>query len=87
MANCNPTRTSVDTESKLGSDGDPIYDPTLYRSLAGGLRTLHLLIQIFLMQCNRFAFICMILESLIWQLLREFCDMFVAHWTLGSNLQ
>ncbi|GKE82236.1 ribonuclease H-like domain-containing protein, partial [Tanacetum coccineum] len=34
MANCNPTRTSVDTESKLGSDGDPISDPTLYRSLA-----------------------------------------------------
>ncbi|GJX13572.1 ribonuclease H-like domain-containing protein [Tanacetum coccineum] len=31
MANCNPTRTPVDTESKLGSDGDPISDPTLYR--------------------------------------------------------
>ncbi|GJR26918.1 ribonuclease H-like domain-containing protein [Tanacetum coccineum] len=25
--------------------------------------------------CNNFAFICMILESLIWQLLREFSDM------------
>ncbi|GKB51683.1 multidrug resistance-associated protein 5 [Tanacetum coccineum] len=37
MANCNPTRTPVDTESKLGSDGDPISDPTLYRSLAGSL--------------------------------------------------
>ncbi|GJT02741.1 ribonuclease H-like domain-containing protein [Tanacetum coccineum] len=37
MANCNPTWTSVDTESKLGSDGDPISDPTIYRSLAGGL--------------------------------------------------
>ncbi|GKA15191.1 ribonuclease H-like domain-containing protein [Tanacetum coccineum] len=37
MANCNPTRTPVDTKSKLGSDGDPISDPTLYRSLAGGL--------------------------------------------------
>ncbi|GJU91635.1 ribonuclease H-like domain-containing protein [Tanacetum coccineum] len=35
IANCNPTRTPVDTESKLGSDGDPISDPTLYRSLAG----------------------------------------------------
>ncbi|GJU58982.1 ribonuclease H-like domain-containing protein [Tanacetum coccineum] len=34
MANCNPTRTPVDTESKLGSDWDPISDPTLYRSLA-----------------------------------------------------
>nr|GFA93633.1 ribonuclease H-like domain-containing protein [Tanacetum cinerariifolium] len=26
--------TPVDTESKLGSDGDPISDPTLYRNLA-----------------------------------------------------
>ncbi|GJU97835.1 ribonuclease H-like domain-containing protein [Tanacetum coccineum] len=40
MANCNPTRTRVDTESKLGSDRDPISDPTLYRSLAGGLQYL-----------------------------------------------
>ncbi|GKC11795.1 ribonuclease H-like domain-containing protein [Tanacetum coccineum] len=40
MANCNPTRTPVDTESKLGSDGDPISDPTLYRSLASGLQYL-----------------------------------------------
>ncbi|GJX20844.1 ribonuclease H-like domain-containing protein [Tanacetum coccineum] len=35
--NCNPTRTPVDTESKLGSDGDPVSDPSLYHSLAGGL--------------------------------------------------
>nr|GEY86532.1 ribonuclease H-like domain-containing protein [Tanacetum cinerariifolium] len=28
-------RSSVDTRSKLGADGDPISDPTLYRSLAG----------------------------------------------------
>ncbi|GJU91506.1 ribonuclease H-like domain-containing protein [Tanacetum coccineum] len=40
MANCNTTKTPVDTESKLGSDGDPISDPTLYRSLAGGLQYL-----------------------------------------------
>ncbi|GJT50799.1 ribonuclease H-like domain-containing protein [Tanacetum coccineum] len=38
MANCNPTRTPVDTESKLGSDRDPISDPTLYRSLAGAFQ-------------------------------------------------
>ncbi|GJU18613.1 ribonuclease H-like domain-containing protein [Tanacetum coccineum] len=31
---------SVDTESKLGNDGDPVYDPTLYRSLAGSLQYL-----------------------------------------------
>ncbi|GJV74485.1 ribonuclease H-like domain-containing protein [Tanacetum coccineum] len=37
MASCNPTRTLIDTESKLGADGDHASDPTLYRSLAGGL--------------------------------------------------
>ncbi|GJW59836.1 ribonuclease H-like domain-containing protein [Tanacetum coccineum] len=40
MANCNPTRTPVNMESKLGSDRDPIFDPTLYRSLASGLQYL-----------------------------------------------
>nr|GEU35591.1 ribonuclease H-like domain-containing protein [Tanacetum cinerariifolium] len=37
MANCNPTQIPVGTKSKLGSDGDLISDPTLYRSLAGSL--------------------------------------------------
>ncbi|GJW94737.1 ribonuclease H-like domain-containing protein [Tanacetum coccineum] len=32
MANCNPSRAPVDTESKLGDDGDPISDPNFYRS-------------------------------------------------------
>ncbi|GKD95779.1 ribonuclease H-like domain-containing protein [Tanacetum coccineum] len=40
MVSCNPSRTPVDTESKLGVDGDQISDPTLYRSLAGSLRYL-----------------------------------------------
>nr|GEY77384.1 ribonuclease H-like domain-containing protein [Tanacetum cinerariifolium] len=35
MLNCNPSRTPIDNESKLGSDGDSAFDPTLYRSLAG----------------------------------------------------
>ncbi|GJX55349.1 ribonuclease H-like domain-containing protein [Tanacetum coccineum] len=34
MVNCNPSRTPVATESKLGIDGDLLSDPTLYRSLA-----------------------------------------------------
>nr|GEZ77392.1 hypothetical protein [Tanacetum cinerariifolium] len=38
MANCNPTQTSVDTESKVDTEGDPVSDPSLYRSLAVGLQ-------------------------------------------------
>ncbi|GJR51224.1 ribonuclease H-like domain-containing protein [Tanacetum coccineum] len=40
MQKCNPYRTSVDTKSKLGADGDPISDPTLYQSLVGTLQYL-----------------------------------------------
>ncbi|GKB12366.1 ribonuclease H-like domain-containing protein [Tanacetum coccineum] len=32
--------STVDTESKLGPDGVPVQDPTMYRSLAGGLQYL-----------------------------------------------
>ncbi|GKA07113.1 ribonuclease H-like domain-containing protein [Tanacetum coccineum] len=40
MVNCNPSQTPIDTESKLGSDGDPVSDPTLYRSLVSSLQYL-----------------------------------------------
>nr|GEV63871.1 ribonuclease H-like domain-containing protein [Tanacetum cinerariifolium] len=40
MQNCNPCKTPIDTKSKLGSDGDPVSDHTLYRSLAGALQYL-----------------------------------------------
>ncbi|GKA17817.1 ribonuclease H-like domain-containing protein [Tanacetum coccineum] len=40
MVNCNPSRTPIDTDSKLCLDGVPVQDPTLYRSLAGGLQYL-----------------------------------------------
>ncbi|GKA52759.1 ribonuclease H-like domain-containing protein [Tanacetum coccineum] len=36
MVTCNPSRTPVDTESKLGLEDAPVQDPTLYCSLAGG---------------------------------------------------
>ncbi|GJX04158.1 ribonuclease H-like domain-containing protein, partial [Tanacetum coccineum] len=38
MVHCNPIRTPVDTESKLGTTGDVVSDLTLYRSLAGSLQ-------------------------------------------------
>ncbi|GJW20336.1 ribonuclease H-like domain-containing protein [Tanacetum coccineum] len=40
ISNCNATRTSVDMESKLGYNRDPVFDPILYHSLAGGLQYL-----------------------------------------------
>ncbi|GKC34099.1 ribonuclease H-like domain-containing protein [Tanacetum coccineum] len=40
MVSCNSSRTPVNTESKLGDDGDPVSDITLYLSLMGSLRYL-----------------------------------------------
>ncbi|GJZ53057.1 ribonuclease H-like domain-containing protein [Tanacetum coccineum] len=40
MVKCNPSRTPIDTDSKLGPGGVPVQDHTLYRSLAGGLQYL-----------------------------------------------
>nr|GEU81591.1 ribonuclease H-like domain-containing protein [Tanacetum cinerariifolium] len=40
MVGCNPSRTPVNNESKLGDGGTPVVDLTLYRSLAGSLQYL-----------------------------------------------
>ncbi|GJT14616.1 ribonuclease H-like domain-containing protein [Tanacetum coccineum] len=40
MVNCNPSQTPVNMESKLDPDRVSVQDPTLYRSLAGGLQYL-----------------------------------------------
>ncbi|GKF80863.1 ribonuclease H-like domain-containing protein [Tanacetum coccineum] len=41
MVNCNPSRTPIDAESKLGDDGDPVSDPTFsegeYRGVANAV--------------------------------------------------
>ncbi|GJY53005.1 ribonuclease H-like domain-containing protein [Tanacetum coccineum] len=41
MEHCNPCQTPVDIESKLGLDGDPVADPTLYRSHVALKQILH----------------------------------------------
>nr|GEX20783.1 hypothetical protein [Tanacetum cinerariifolium] len=38
MLNCNPCKTPVDTDTKLGTHGSPVEDPSFYRSLAGALQ-------------------------------------------------
>ena len=41
MTDCKPCFTPVDTQAKLSADlGDPVADPTAYRSLAGALQSL-----------------------------------------------
>ncbi|GJX19915.1 retrovirus-related pol polyprotein from transposon TNT 1-94 [Tanacetum coccineum] len=47
-----PPRTPIDTECKIGPKGDPIADPTLYRSHAGALQFLTLRDMIYLMMYN-----------------------------------
>jgi hypothetical protein len=38
MSDCQPCRTPADTGAKLSSSGDPVPDPSLYRSLTGALQ-------------------------------------------------
>ncbi|KAJ9565668.1 hypothetical protein OSB04_001634 [Centaurea solstitialis] len=40
MVSCNPCSTPADTKTKLDVDGEPVFYPTLYRSLAGALQYL-----------------------------------------------
>ncbi|GJT98929.1 copia protein [Tanacetum coccineum] len=40
ILNCNPCMTPIDTEKKLGPEGSPVTDPSLYCSLAGALQYL-----------------------------------------------
>jgi hypothetical protein len=38
MSDCQPCRTPADTGAKLSSSGEPVPDPSLYRSLTGALQ-------------------------------------------------
>nr|GEX55221.1 hypothetical protein [Tanacetum cinerariifolium] len=67
MIGSNSSPTPVDTESKLGDDGDSVSHLTLYKILTGFLQYLTF------MQYSRFIFICKILRSLISRLLKGFC--------------
>ncbi len=41
MTDCNPCSTPVDTQGKMSeAEGNPVSDPTVYRSLAGALQYL-----------------------------------------------
>jgi hypothetical protein len=41
MTDCNPCSTPVDTQGKMSeAEGNPVSDPTAYRSLAGALQYL-----------------------------------------------
>lgn len=76
MIGCNPSQTPIDTESKLGDDGDPVSDPHYTVVLQVLYSTLPSLDLIFLMLFNKFVFICMILASLIFWLLSGSYGMF-----------
>ncbi|GKE44464.1 ribonuclease H-like domain-containing protein, partial [Tanacetum coccineum] len=52
MVTCNPSRTPVDIESKLGPEGVPVQDPTLYRSFAKGSRAALCCSQTYLAICS-----------------------------------
>jgi hypothetical protein len=41
MLNCNPCTTPIDTDSKLGTNGHLVPNPTLYCSLVGALWYTH----------------------------------------------
>lgn len=40
VLNCNPCTTLIDTDSKLGTDGNPVEDPILYHNLACAIQYL-----------------------------------------------
>nr|GEU58157.1 ribonuclease H-like domain-containing protein [Tanacetum cinerariifolium] len=55
MLNWNPCRTPIDTEKKLGPEGSPVTDPTLYHSLAEALQTRCLVLVLRLNTANAVA--------------------------------
>ncbi|GJY85440.1 ribonuclease H-like domain-containing protein [Tanacetum coccineum] len=73
MQKCNPCNTLVDTESKLGLDGDPVSDPPLYRNLAGALNAFCTMYAVLLIMVFRFTCYCVFLGDnlLSWSTKRQ----------------
>jgi hypothetical protein len=64
MTDCKLCSTPVDTQAKLSeSEGDPVTDPTVYRSLAGAFSTSPSPDRTSPMQFSRYASTCMIHEG------------------------
>nr|GFB10196.1 ribonuclease H-like domain-containing protein [Tanacetum cinerariifolium] len=73
MVGCNPSRTPIDTESKLGDGGTPVVDPTLYRSLAGSLQYLTFTRPdiTYAVQQMLIGLVARLRDGLLWELFRE----------------
>ncbi|GKC33169.1 ribonuclease H-like domain-containing protein [Tanacetum coccineum] len=80
MVHCNPSRTPVDTE------GIPVQDPTLYRSLAGGYNILHLHVQIYLMPFSSYMLPLLLLWLVILMLIGRVAPLHAGLLQLHSSL-
>ncbi|KAJ9565778.1 LOW QUALITY PROTEIN: hypothetical protein OSB04_001744, partial [Centaurea solstitialis] len=59
MVSCIPCSTSADTKTKLAADGEPVLDPTVYRSFASALQYLTFTRPDIAYAVNRFVSLCM----------------------------
>lgn len=75
MLQCNPCKTPLDTEAKLGPDDPPVHDPPYTVAWLVLYSILRLPDLIYLMLFNNFLYLCMTLENHILLLSNGFFDM------------